>query len=147
MLTSRKKAADVVSRIDRVRCEQFSQPIVCKKKGKHRQHTKPPLLAGSLVLGAAAYMGSSLDDLSRGLILVLLEVLHEQGTQLLDLALEVGGAVPALGRVEKLVGNVGAGLGNRQVEGLVGLVLNVCELAGVNGIKDGASVLERAALA
>jgi hypothetical protein len=92
-------------------------------------------------------MGSSLDDLSRGLVLVLLEVLHEQGTQLLDFALEVGGAVPALGGVEQLIRNVGARLGDRQVEGLVGLVLDVCELAGVNGVKDGASVLERAALA
>ena len=34
MLTSKmkRKAADVVSRIDRVRYEQSSQPVVCKKK-------------------------------------------------------------------------------------------------------------------
>ena len=81
------------------------------------------------------------------MVLILLEVLHEQGAQLLDLALEVGGAVPALSRVEQLVRNVGAALGDRQVEGLVSLVLDVCELAGVDSVEDGASVLERAALA
>ena len=58
----KRKAADVVFRIDRVRYEQSSQPVVCKK-GKHDQYTKPPLLAGSLVLWAAAYVGSRLDDL------------------------------------------------------------------------------------
>lgn len=83
----------------------------------------------------------------RSLILVLLEVLHEQRAQLLDLALEVCSAVPALGRVEQLVGDVGAGLGDGEVEGLVGLVLDVGELARVDGVQDGASVLERAALA
>ena len=81
------------------------------------------------------------------MVLILLEVLHEQGAQLLDLTLEVGGAVPALSRVEQLVRNVGAALGDRQVEGLVSLELDVCELAGVDSVEDGASVLERAALA
>lgn len=83
----------------------------------------------------------------RSLILVLLEVLREQCAELLNLALEVGSAVPALGWVEQLVGNVGAGLGDRQVEGLVDLVLDVGELARVDGVEDGAGVLEGAALA
>lgn len=90
---------------------------------------------------------TGLDDLLGGLARVLLEVLVEEGTELLDLALEVGGAGPALGGVEQLVGDVGAGLGHRQVEGVVDLVLDVCELAAVDGVENGASVLERATLA
>jgi hypothetical protein len=39
-------------------------------------------------------MRSTLNDLLGSLVLVLLEVLHEQLTQLLDLAFEVRGAVP-----------------------------------------------------
>ena len=99
------------------------------------------------MLRAATNVRSCLDDLGGRLILILLEVLHEQGAQLVDLALEVGCAVPALGRVEQLVGNVGARLRHGQFEGLVGLVLDVCELAGVDGVEDRASVLQRAALA
>jgi hypothetical protein len=48
----------------------------------------------SLVLGAAAYVWTTLDDLLGGLVFVLLEVLHEELAELLDFALEVGGAVP-----------------------------------------------------
>lgn len=83
----------------------------------------------------------------RRLILVLLEVLDEQPTELLDLALEVRSAVPALGRVEQFIGDVGARLGDGQVESLVGLELDVGELARVDGVEDGAGVLEWAALA
>jgi hypothetical protein len=39
-------------------------------------------------------MLTRLDDLFRGLILVLLEVLHEELAKLLDLVLKVSGAVP-----------------------------------------------------
>jgi hypothetical protein len=81
------------------------------------------------------------------LVGVLLEVLVEELAKLGDLLLEVRGTSPALGRVEELVGNARAGLGDREVEGLVDLVLLVGELAGVDGVEDGASVLERATLA
>jgi len=81
------------------------------------------------------------------LVRVLLEVLVEELAKLGDLLLEVGGTGPALGGVEKLVGNARAGLGDGEVEGLVDLVLLVGELAGVDGVEDGASVLERATLA
>lgn len=82
------------------------------------------------------------EDLRGGLVLVLLEVLLEQAAELGDLALEVGGAGPALGRVEELVGHAGAGLGDGEVEAVVHLVLLVGELAGVDGVEDGAGVLE-----
>jgi hypothetical protein len=98
------------------------------------------------VLGAAAYMRSTLNDILGGLILILLEVLHEQLAQLLDLAPEVRSAIPRLGRVEQLVGDVGAGLGDGEVEDLVVFEFGVGELAGVDGVEDGAGVLERAAL-
>lgn len=98
------------------------------------------------MLGAAAYVRTSLEDFGGGLVLVLLEVLHEELAELLDLALEVGGAVPRLGGVEELVGDVGAGLGYREAEGVVSLVFDLCELAGVDGIQDGTGVLEWAAL-
>jgi len=98
------------------------------------------------VLGAAAYVWTTLDDLLGGLVFVLLEVLHEELAELLDFALEVGGAVPGLSRVEELVGDVGAGLGDGEAEGFVGLVFDVGELAGVDGVEDGAGVLEGAAL-
>ena len=52
------------------------------------------------MLGAAAYVWTGLDDFGRGLVFVLLEVVHEELAELLDLLLEVGGAVPGLGRVE-----------------------------------------------
>lgn len=99
------------------------------------------------MLGAATHMGTSLEHLRRGFILVLLEVLHEQLAELGHLVLEVGGTVPGLGGVEKLIGNVGASLGDREVEGLIDLILLVSELAGVDGVEDGASVLEWATLA
>ena len=46
------------------------------------------------MLGAAAYVGAALEHVLSGLVLVLLEVVHEEAAELLDLALEVGGAVP-----------------------------------------------------
>jgi hypothetical protein len=91
-------------------------------------------------------MRSTLNDLLGGLILILLEVLHEQLAQLLDLAPEVRSAIPRLGRVEQLVGDVGAGLGDGEVEDLVGFEFGVGKLAGVDGVEDGAGVFERAAL-
>jgi hypothetical protein len=92
-------------------------------------------------------LGRSGQDLRGGLVRVLLEVLVEELTKLGDLLLEVGGSSPALGRVEKLVRNTRAGLGDGEVEGLVDLVLLIGELAGVDGVEDGASVLKRATLA
>lgn len=95
----------------------------------------------------ALALGRSGQDLGGGLVRVLLEVLVEELAKLGDLLLEVRGTGPALGGVEKLVGNTRAGLGDGEVEGLVDLVLLVGELAGVDGVEDGASVLERATLA
>ena len=92
-------------------------------------------------------LGCGLEDLRSSLARVLLEVLVEELTKLGDLALEVGSTGPALGRVEELVGHAGASLGDGEVEGLVDLVLLVGELARVDGVEDGASVLERATLA
>jgi hypothetical protein len=46
------------------------------------------------MLGAATHMRSALKHLGGGLILVLLEVLHEEPAKLLHLALEVGSTVP-----------------------------------------------------
>jgi hypothetical protein len=89
----------------------------------------------------------SLENLLGSLARVLLEVLVEELAELGDLALEVGSTGPALGRVEELVGDAGASLGDGEVESLVDLVLLVGELAGVDGVEDGASVLERATLA
>lgn len=76
------------------------------------------------------------------MVRVLLEVLVEELAKLGDLLLEVRGTSPALCGVEKLVGHTGAGLGDGEVEGLVHLVLLVGELARVDGVEDGASVLE-----
>ena len=95
----------------------------------------------------ALTLGRSGQDLRSGLVRVLLEVLIEELAKLGDLLLEVRGTSPALGGVEKLVGNAGASLGDVEVEGLVDLVLLVGELAGVDRVEDGASVLERATLA
>lgn len=100
--------------------------------GRHRHHLN--LRAG-------------LDDIGGSLIGVLLEVLVEKDAELLDLALEVSSTRPALGRVKKLVRDVGAGLWHLEVEGLVGLVLDLCQLSAVDGVEDGTGVLERAALA
>jgi hypothetical protein len=95
----------------------------------------------------ALALGRSGQDLGSGLVRVLLEVLVEELAKLGDLLLEVRSTSPALGGVEKLIGNARAGLGDREVEGLVDLVLLVGKLAGVDGVEDGASVLERATLA
>ena len=64
--------------------DRVTQSVMCKKE----------TVGVRLVLGAAAYVGSALDDFLGGLILVLLEVLHEELAELLDFALEVGGTVP-----------------------------------------------------
>jgi len=95
----------------------------------------------------ALTLGRSGQNLGSGLVRVLLEVLVEELAKLGNLLLEVRGTGPALGGVEELVGNTGAGLGDREVEGLVDLVLLVGKLTGVDGVEDGASVLERATLA
>lgn len=87
-------------------------------------------------------------DVVGSLGLVLLEVLDEETTELLDLLLEaVLAGSPGSGGVEQLVGNAGAGLGNLEVEDLVRLVGGLGELTRVDGVEDGTSVLERAALA
>ena len=92
-------------------------------------------------------LGSGSQDVRGGLVRVLLEVLVEQVTQLGDLILEGGGAGPAVLGVEQGLGDTGAGLGDGQVEGVVGLVLDSGEVAAVDGVQDGAGVLERATLA
>lgn len=55
--------------------------------------------------GSTLDLRTGLDDLLGGLARVLLEVVVEENTKLLDLAFKVSGASPALGRVEDLVGN------------------------------------------
>lgn len=88
------------------------------------------------------------DDVRSRLIRVLLEVLVEQNTKFGDLSLEaVVTSGPRVPWVKELRRHVGAGLGHRQVEGVVDLVLDVLELARVDGVEDGAGVFERAALA
>ena len=57
--------------------------------------------------------GSSLENLGCRLVLVLLEILLEETSQLLNLTGEVlFGAAPAAGGVEQIIGNVGARLGD-----------------------------------
>ena len=106
--------------------------------------------ANARVLSRTSFLnlGTGLDDVLGGLGLVLGEVLAEELAQLDDLGLEaLGAGGPSLLGVEKLVGDVGAGRGDLEVEDVVVLVLDVGELAAVDGVEDGASVLERAALA
>src|ERR1700733_2595577 len=90
---------------------------------------------------------SSLDDLLRSLITILLEILHKQCAQLCHFLLEVGTASPALRRVQHLGRNAGARLWYMQVECLVSFILYLRELAGMNRVKDGASVFQRTAFA
>lgn len=92
--------------------------------------------------------GAGLDDVLGGLALVLGEVLAEELTQLDNLGVEaVLASCPSLGGVEELGGDVGAGLGDLEVEDIVVLVLDIGELARVNGVEDGTGVLEGASLA
>jgi hypothetical protein len=107
----------------------------------------PQKLEGFSVLRAAAYMWTALDNLLGSLILVLLEVLHEETTELLDLVLKAGSAVPAVAGVEEVIGDASALLGHLKVEDLVVLVLGVCELAVVDGVEDGAGEAQAASLA
>ena len=147
--------------------QELSSPVCVRNVEERKRDTDPPPQSRgvSLVLAGAAYMGTSLEDLccscmivsivlvggclcrKHTFILILLEVFDEESAKLLNLALEVGCAVPALSRVEQLVGNVGTCLGNRQVERLIRLELDLGELAAVDGVEDGAGVLEGAALA
>ena len=93
-------------------------------------------------------IGTGLDDVLGGLALVSCEVLTEELAQLDNLLVEaVGTGGPGSLGVEQLVGDVGAGLGDLEVEDLVVLVLDAGELARVDGVKDSTSVLERATLA
>lgn len=92
-------------------------------------------------------LGSGGEDIGSSLVGVLLEVLVEQDSKLGDLVLEGSGGGPALLGVEELAGDTGAGSGDGQVEGSVGLVLGLGELAVVDGVQDGTGVLERATLA
>lgn len=92
--------------------------------------------------------GAGGNDVGGGLALVLLEVLVEELAQLDDLALEaVSAGGPGLLGVQQVLRDVGAGLGNLQVEDVVVLELNLGELARVDGVEDGTSVLEGASLA
>lgn len=86
------------------------------------------------------------NDLGRRLVSVLAEVVVEQLGKLVDLVGEVRRGGPAVLGVEELGRNTGAGLGNVQVEHIVGLVLNLVEGAVVDGVQDGTGVLERATL-
>lgn len=111
---------------------------------KHSSPQRPAAKASSTdLLG----LGSGSQNLGSGLVRVLLEVLVEELAELVDLVGEGGGRSPAVLGVEKLIGNAGAGLGHRQVEDVVGLVLGLGELTRVDGVEDGTSVLERATLA
>ena len=92
-------------------------------------------------------LGSGGEDIGSSLVGVLLEVLVEEDSKLGDLVLEGSGGGPALLGVEELAGDTGAGGGDGQVEGSVGLVLGLGELAVVDGVQDGTGVLERATLA
>lgn len=93
-------------------------------------------------------LGTGLDDVLGGLALVLGKVLAEELAELDDFLVEaVGASGPSFLGVEHVVGDVGAGGGDLEVEDVVGLVLDLGELARVDGVEDGASVLERAALA
>ena len=85
-------------------------------------------------------------DLVRRLARVLLKVLLEQPGQLRDLLPKVRGPRPALLRIQQLGRHAGARRRHLQVERLVALVLCVRELAGVDGVKDGPGVLQRAPL-
>ena len=76
-----------------------------------------------------------------------MEVLVEQLGELVDLVREAGGSGPAVLGVQKLIRHTGAALGHVKVEDVVSLVLSLGELAAVDGIEDGTSVLERATLA
>lgn len=87
------------------------------------------------------------EDIGGGLIRVLLEVLVEEDSKFGDLILEGSGGGPALLRVKELAGDTGAGSRHGQVEGSVVLVLSLGQLAAVDGIQNGTSVLERATLA
>ena len=106
---------------------------------------RPTTLSSNFML--PLHLRASVDDLRGGLVRVLLEVVLEQLAELGDLAGEVGGAGPALLGVEELVGHARARLGHGQVEDVVGLVVDLGELAAVDGVEDGAGVLEWAALA
>ena len=99
------------------------------------------------MLGAAAYVWTTCNDLLGRLILVLLKVLHEEAAELLDLVLQAGGAVPAVAGVEQVVGDAGALLGDLEVEDFVVFVLGVGELAVVDGVENGAGEAQAAALA
>jgi hypothetical protein len=79
---------------------------------------------------------------------VLLEVLVEEGAELDDLGLEaILTRSPGIAWVEQFRRDVRAGLWHGKVEDVVVLVLDVLELAGVDGVEDGASVLQWTALA
>lgn len=111
-----------------------------------KSKTKMPILSSThakLLVG----LGSGSENLGGGLVGVLLEVFVEECAELVDLILEGGGGGPAVLGVEELVGDTGAGSGDGQVEDVVGLVLGIGELAAVDGVQDGTSVLERATLA
>lgn len=91
---------------------------------------------------------AGLDDIRSCLGLVLLEVLVEELAQLDNLLLEaISAGGPGLGRVEQLRRNIGAGLGNLQVEDFIVLVFNLGEFARVHGIENGARILQWATLA
>lgn len=89
--------------------------------------------------------GNNLRESLRSVLLeVLVEELAELGNLLVELVLASG---PGTGGVEDLVGDVGGGLGDLQVEDTEVLVLDLGELAGVDGVEDRSGVLQGASLA
>lgn len=58
---------------------------------------------------------ASLDDIGRGLVLVLFEILIEQLAELVNLLAEVGSTSPGLLGVKELIGNIRARFWNYQL--------------------------------
>lgn len=101
-------------------------------------------------LGAAAQhlsLGAGVEDLGGDVGSVLFKGVREHARQLLDLAVKGLLVGPCIARVQDLGRNTGHGLGHLEVEHLKVFVLGVGQLARVDGVEDGARVLERAALA
>lgn len=103
-------------------------------------------LDGLLDLGGSnGWAGSN--DLRSSLISVLLEVVVEEDTKLGHLLLKVGRTSPGSLGVKKLRRHARARGWDVKVEGVVDFIFGLGEITRVDGIEDGTSVLEGAALA
>ena len=88
-------------------------------------------------------IGTGLDDLLGGLIRILLEVLLEESSEFGDLGAEaVLALAPCIFGIEKFRWDTVAGFWDCEVECLVILVLDLGELAGVDGVEDGTGVFQ-----